>query len=140
VIFFRISLYRGVALAALLCTVQAARAEYRQIQLKVFGLDCELCARGVSASIHRMPGVKRANVSLKTGVLSMELVPGNTFTMSDLRKRIRESGFRPMGATVTAVGRFWDGRFEVLGTGESYDISAPQLKDVKSTELTFDIH
>jgi copper chaperone CopZ len=130
---------RAIVLAGLLLTIEPARAEYRHIQIKVYGLDCELCARGVSVSIHRLAGVSSVEVSLKTGTLKIDLNPGNTLKMSDLRNRIRENGFRPMEATVTAVGRFKDSRFEVLGTGESYDVAVPQAKGTDTPELTFDI-
>ena len=128
---------RSLALAGLLLAVEPVHAEYLRIQLRVYGLDCELCARGVSASIQRLAGVKSVDVSLKTGLLEIVLVPGNTFKMSDLRKRIRENGFRSMEATVTAVGQFKGSRFEVLGSGESYDIGKPDSKALSPVEVTF---
>ena len=133
------STFRGIALGGLMLAIQPARAEYKHIRLKVYGLDCELCARGVSASVHRLDGVRSVALSLRTGILEIELTPGNTLRMSDLRNRIRENGFRPMEATVTAVGRFNGSRFEVLGTGESYDVSVPGAKGVDAPELTFDV-
>jgi copper chaperone CopZ len=133
------STFRGIVLGGLLLAIEPARAEYRRIQLKVYGLDCELCARGVSASVHRLAGVSSVKLSLKTGILEIELTPGNTLKMSDLRNRIRENGFRPMEATVTAVGRFNGSRFEVLGTGESYDVPVPDAKAVDAPELTFQV-
>ena len=57
--------------------------------------------------------------------------------MSDLRNRIRENGFRPMEATVTAVGRFNGSKFEVFGTDESYEIVVPEGKGVDDPEVTF---
>jgi copper chaperone CopZ len=133
------STFRGMVLGGLLLAIQPARAEYKRIRLKVYGLDCELCARGVSASVHRLDGVRSVALSLRTGILEIELIPGNTLRMSDLRNRIRENGFRPMEATVTAVGRLNGSRFEVLGTGESYDVSVPDAKGVGASELTFDV-
>jgi copper chaperone CopZ len=133
------STFRGIVLGGLLLAVEPARAEYRRIQLKVYGLDCELCARGVSASVHRLAGVSSVKLSLRTGILEIELTPGNTLKMSDLRNRIRENGFRPMEATVTAVGRFNGSRFEVLGTGESYDVPVPDAKAVDAPQLTFEV-
>ena len=59
--------------------------------------------------------------------------------MSDLRKRIRENGFRPMEATVTAVGQFNGSKFEVLGSGESYDVSSTDSKSSTPVELTFEV-
>jgi copper chaperone CopZ len=130
---------RGTVLCGLLLAVWPARAEYRRIQQKIFGLDCELCARGVGASVHRMAGVRTVKISLKTGILEIELAPGNTFKMSELRDRIRENGFRPVEATVTAFGRFNGSKFEVIGAGESYDVVAPQEKGADDRELTFEV-
>ena len=130
-------MFRGVALAGLLLAVEPVHAEYLRIQLRVYGLDCELCARGVSASIQRMAGVKSVDVSLKKGLLEIVLVHGNTFKMSDLRKRIRENGFRSMEATVTAVGEFNGAKFEVSGSGESYSIGNPDPSAPAPLELTF---
>jgi copper chaperone CopZ len=130
----------AVVLAVLLLSVQPVRAEYLHIQTKVYGLDCELCARGVAASIHRLAGVKSVEVSLNKGMLEIELLPGNSFKMSDLRKRIRDNGFRAMDATVTAVGRFSGSRFEVLGSGESYELRSPDPGTGSPVELTFDVH
>lgn len=137
--FFWRSALRCAALAGLLLTVEPVRAEYLRIQLRVYGLDCELCARGVSASIERLAGVKSVEVSLKKGMLDIALTPGNTFKMSDLRKRIRENGFRSMEATVTAVGEYNGSKFEVLGSGESYDIKSPSSQSLTPVEVTFDI-
>lgn len=137
--FFWKSALRGLALAGLLLAVEPVHAEYLRIQLRVYGLDCELCARGVSASVERLAGVKSVDVSLKKGMLDIALAPGNTFKMSDLRKRIRENGFRSMEATITAVGQYNGSKFEVLGSGESYDIGSPSSKSLTPVEVTFDV-
>ncbi len=129
----------GLVLLPLLLACRPLPAEYLQIQLKVYGLDCELCARGVGASVHRMTGVKSVALSLRTGTLAIQLMPGNTLKMSDLRKRIQDNGFRPMEARVTAVGRLNGSQFEVAGTGESYNVPKPSDDGVNTTELTFDI-
>jgi copper chaperone CopZ len=130
---------RGAAFAGLLLVVEPVRAEYLRIQLRVYGLDCGLCARGVSANIQRMAGVKSVEVNLKKGLLEIVLLPGNTFKMSDLRKRIRENGFRSMEATVTAVGEFKGSMFEVLGSGESYNVGSPDSGASATVERTFDV-
>jgi copper chaperone CopZ len=130
---------RGVALAGLLLAVEPVRAEYLRIQLRVYGLDCEVCARGVASSVQRISGVKSVNVSLKTGMLEIVLAPGSKFKMSDLRRRIRENGFRSMEATVTAIGRFNGSKFEILGSGESYDLDSLASKATTPVEVTFDV-
>jgi copper chaperone CopZ len=131
---------RGLALAAFLLEVEPLHGEYLKIELRVYGLDCELCARGVAASVQRLPGVKSVDVSLKKGLLKIVLGRGNTFKISDLRKRIRENGFRSMEATVTAVGDFsGSSKFEVVGSGESYDVARPESKGPGLVELTFQV-
>lgn len=134
------NLLRLAVIAAFAVTAAPAHAEYLRIQLKVYGLDCQICARGVSASVGRLPGIESVNVSLKTGVLEITLARGNMFKLNDLRKRIKENGFRSMEATVTAVGRFNGSKFEVLGTGESYDLGNRGSDATAQAELTFDIH
>jgi copper chaperone CopZ len=132
--------FRSLALAALLLGVEPLHAEYLKIELRVYGLDCELCARGVAASVQRLPGVKSIDVSLRKGLLEIVLERGNTFKMSDLRKRIRENGFRSMEATVTAIGDFTEpSKFEVVGSGESYEVGAHDPKDHGLVELTFHV-
>jgi hypothetical protein len=73
-------------------------------------------------------------------MLAIQLTPGNTLKMSDLRKRIRENGFRPMEATVTALGSLNGSKFEVLGTGESYNVPDRHEQAANPAELTFDVH
>lgn len=130
--------FRAILVAIFLFPV-SVHAEYRRIELRVYGLDCELCARGVAASVHRLAGVKSVDVSLKTGLLEIVLMPGNTFKMSDLRQRIRENGFRSMEATVTAIGQYDGPKFEVLGSGESYPVSSPDSNAAATVERTFNI-
>lgn len=130
---------RSVVLAGVLITVSPLHAEYLRIQMRVYGLDCELCARGVSASIQRLNGVQSVEVSLKQGNLDIVLKPGNTFKMSDLRKRIRENGFRSMEATVTALGIFNGSKFEVSGSGESYEIGNSNAATPSPVEETFQV-
>jgi copper chaperone CopZ len=113
-------------------------AQYERIELRVYGLDCELCARGVAASVSRLEGVKFVQVRLKEGIVDVVLKPDSSFRMSSLRKRIRENGFRPMEAKVTALGKFEGARFEVTGSGESYEVSAAAQKTPLPIELTFE--
>ena len=131
---------RIAPLALLLLAAMPVRAEYLYIQLKIFGLDCELCARGVSASIGKLAGVESVKVSIKTGMLDIVLARGNKFKMSDLRKRIRQNGFRAMEAKVTAIGQLSGSKFEVLGANESYDVGKRDAAEGTPIELTFDVH
>lgn len=131
-----------IATVALLVAISSARplcAEYVRIEIRVFGMDCGLCARGLAAYVARMPGVKSADVSWKKGMLDVVLDPGNTIKMEDVRKRIRDNGFRPMEANVTAKGEFKDRRFEVSGCGDSYYLPQTGNEATSSTEMTFEV-
>ena len=135
---------RSLRILILVLLLQAAKpacAEYLRIQLKVYGLDCELCARGLSTSIGRLAGIEGVKVSLKSGMLDISLARGNKLKLSDVRRRVRENGFRPMDATVTAVGRFKGSRFEILGLGELYDLrhQESQSAGTAPVEVTFNV-
>ncbi len=129
---------RILSLAGILLTANCLHAQYVRIQLRVYGLDCELCARGVAASIMRLDGVKSVFVKLKEGILDITLKPDNKFKMSSLRKRIQDNGFRSMEATVTALGKFDGSRFEVMGSGESYNVKVPASNSPPPMEFTFE--
>lgn len=131
------AMMRLLAWAAILLAENSLHAQYVRIQLRVYGLDCELCARGVAASIMRLDGVKSVAVNLKQGILDIALKPDNKFRMSSLRKRIQDNGFRSMEATVTALGKFNGSRFEVLGSGESYAVTVPASNSPPPLEFTF---
>lgn len=129
-------LIRVTMFAGILAGANCLHAQYVRIQLRVYGLDCELCARGVAYSVMRLDGVNSVAVHLKQGTLDITLKPDNKFKMSSLRKRIQDNGFRPIEATVTANGKFNGSRFEVFGTGESYEIEVPDSTQPQM-ELTF---
>jgi copper chaperone CopZ len=122
----------------MLLAAGSLHAQYERIQLRVYGLDCELCARGVAASVKRLDGVKSVDVRLKDGIVDVVLQPESHFRMSSLRKRIHENGFRAMEAKITAVGKFDGSRFEVTGTGESYTVHVAESKSPPPVELTFE--
>jgi copper chaperone CopZ len=127
-------------LAGILMAAAPLHAEYLRIQIRVYGLDCGLCARGVAVSVQRLSGVTSVHVSLKTGVLEIVLSPGNHFRMIDLRRVIRENGFRSLEATITAVGAFnASSKFEVAGSGETYDVPKPAANDHGPVEMTFSV-
>ncbi len=73
-----------------------------------------------------MPGVQSATVKLNEGRAVMQLKPGNSLTMAQVRERVRNNGFTPREAAVTAViepaldnGRL---RLKVSGTADLYDV------------------
>ena len=75
------------------------------------------------------PAVAQVRVSLNDGMTVLELKPGNTTTVAELRRIIKNNGF--VSKAVTALGRGTvsvdQKTFTVSGTGEQLDLSsAPQ--------------
>ena len=82
----------------------------------------------MSVSIQELEGVKSVKVSLNKGLVSIELKPGNTVTLSAVRQAIKNDAFTPKDAKVVAVGDLTaDGRtlrFKILGTSEAFPVAA----------------
>jgi hypothetical protein len=68
------------------------------------------------------------NVSLKTGLVSITLKPGNTVRIDQIRKAILDDAFTPKDARVAVVGDLvsQDGklRFKVAGTNEVFPVGS----------------
>jgi hypothetical protein len=52
--------------------------------------------------VERIPGVASVKVSLKDGLATMLLKPGNTVSLERVREAVTKDGFTPKEATVTA--------------------------------------
>ena len=80
----------------------------------------------MSVSIKKIAGVESVNVSLKQGLASIRLKPGNTVTLEQVRKAIQADAFTPQEARVTAVGELSSVNggtvFKVAGTGETFPV------------------
>jgi copper chaperone CopZ len=79
-------------------------------------------------SIRKIPGVESVNVSLKTGLVSITLKPGNTVRVEQVRKAILDDAFAPKDARVVVVGDLvsQDGKlqFKVAGTNEVFPVES----------------
>lgn len=69
------------------------------------------------------------NISLKQGLVSIALKPGNTVTLQQVRKAIKDDAFTPKDARVVVAGELEktaNGRlaFKVNGTNETYPVSS----------------
>ena len=73
----------------------------------------------------KVPTVEHVRVSLNEGLTVLDLKPGNSTTLSELRQIIRNNGFVPKEATVVARGTVaGDDAFVVSGTNERLTLSA----------------
>jgi copper chaperone CopZ len=81
-----------------------AHAEYTRIELKIFGMDCAICAHGVRVAIHKVDGVESVELSLERAEADIRLRQDNRVSLDQFRKVVKANGFEPRQATVTAVG------------------------------------
>ena len=123
------------ALAAALLIATAAQAEYRQVNLTVFGMDCAPCAHAIHVSMKGISGVNTVDVDLNTGDVQMKLNPGNTAAMHQFNEAVEKNGFTHKDAVVIARGKISGTStapvLEVTGTSDHYAlIPAAQPTDL----------
>jgi hypothetical protein len=75
----------------------------------------------------KVPAVAQVRVSLKDGLTILDLKPGNTTTLAELRQIIKNNGFVSKEATVVASGTATADQktFAVSGTNELLPLSSP---------------
>ena len=97
---------QAAALLAILLLLLPAQvhAEYTRIELKIFGMDCAICAHGVRVAIQKMDGVESVTLSLERAEADIRLRQENRVSLDQFRKIVKANGFEPRQATVTAVG------------------------------------
>jgi copper chaperone CopZ len=95
-----------------------------QLAIKVDGLACPFCARGLEKHLKKVKAVESVTLSLKTGEAIIQVRPNQTAPVKDLREAIRRGGFTPGAIKMTAAGSVSEekGRLLLLvrGTKEKY--------------------
>jgi hypothetical protein len=86
----------------------------------------------------KIPAVTQVRVSLNDGLTVLDLKPGNTTTLAELRQVIKRNGFVSKEAAAIAHGRVApdDKTFSVSGTGEELPLVAPPLKKGDDWQLS----
>jgi cation transport ATPase len=109
-----------LAVALLALPPLAAHAEYEQIKLTVFGMDCAPCAHAIHVSMKGIQGVDTVDVDLNTGLVSIKLTHGNNAAMRQFNQAVEKNGFTHKDAVVVARGKVTGTAgapfFEVAGT------------------------
>ena len=102
----------------------AARAEYEQVNLTVFGMDCAPCAHAIHVSMKGIQGVNTVDVDLNTGLVSLKLTPGNNAAMHQFNEAVEKNGFTHKNANVIVRGQLSGSAqapfLEVTGTKDRY--------------------
>lgn len=74
----------------------------------------------------KVPAVVEVRVSLKDGLTILDLKPGNSTTLAELRQIVKNNGFVPKEAAVVARGAVvGDDVFVVNGTNERLQLAGP---------------
>ena len=117
----KIFVFTAIAFAL---TSGAARAEYDQVNMTVFGMDCAPCAHAIHVSMTGIKGVNKVDVDLNTGLVSVQLAPGNSASMRQFNEAVEKNGFTHKDAKVVAKGTLTGTAgapvLQVTGTPDKY--------------------
>ena len=105
----------------------AAHAEYEQVNLTVFGMDCAPCAHAIHVSMKGIQGVNAVDVDLNTGLVSIKLTPGNSASMHQFNEAVEKNGFTHKDANVVVRGQLSGSTqapfLDVTGTKDRYALT-----------------
>ena len=105
----------------------AAHAEYDQVTMTVFGMDCAPCAHAIHVSMKGIEGVNKVDVDLNTGLVAIQLAPGNAAAMQQFNQAVEKNGFTHKDAKIVAKGRITGTAsapvLEVTGTTDKYALA-----------------
>ena len=105
----------------------AAHAEYEQVNLTVFGMDCAPCAHAIHVSMKGIEGVDTVDVDLNTGLVAIKLIPGNSASMRQFNQAVEKNGFAHKDAEILVKGKLAGTAnapvLEVSGTQDRYGLS-----------------
>ena len=123
------------AASFLALTTLAAHAEYEQVNLTVFGMDCAPCAHAIHVSMKGIQGVNTVDVDLNTGLVTIKLTPGNDASMRQFNEAVEKNGFTHKDANVIVRGQLSGSAqapfLEVTGTKDRYALMpSPGATDI----------
>jgi copper chaperone CopZ len=118
---------RILAAGFLALSTLAAHAEYEQVNLTVFGMDCAPCAHAIHVSMKGIQGVNTVDVDLNTGLVSIKLTPGNRAAMRQFNEAVEKNGFTHKDANVVVHGQLSGSAqtpfLDVTGTKDRYALT-----------------
>jgi len=116
-----------LAVGFLTLSTLAAHAEYEQVNLTVFGMDCAPCAHAIHVSMKGIQGVNTVDVDLNTGLVSIKLMPGNSAAMRQFNEAVEKNGFTHKDANVVVRGELSGSAqapfLDVTGTKDRYALA-----------------
>jgi cation transport ATPase len=112
-------------------------AEFLHVEQSVTGLDCMSCAESAPRNLKKIKGVESASFRTKDSVAVLELKPGNTVTLGDIRDAVKRMGYTPAGAKVTVRGEARkDGEkwiLHVAGFDAQYPLDVPSEQEIRES-------
>ena len=138
---------KKILLAAILALSSvAAHAEYRQVNLTVFGMDCAPCAHAIHVSMKGIQGVNTVDVDLNTGLVTIKLTAGNSATMRQFNQAVEKNGFTHKDANVIVRGQMSGSAsapvLDVTGTTDHYALvpfaTATDISSLLGKTVTID--
>ena len=115
---------KALVATALLLASFTAHAEYNQVKMTVFGMDCAPCAHAIHVSMTGIQGVNKVDVDLNTGLVAIQLAPGNGAGMQQFNQAVEKNGFTHKDAQIVAKGKVTGTAsapvLEVTGTPDRY--------------------
>lgn len=82
-------------LIVLLAAPMAWAASLQVIEVKVEGMACPFCARGIETNLGKLPGVAKAQVNLESGSARVIAKPGEKVDAGRVKQAILDAGFTP---------------------------------------------
>ena len=105
----------------------AAHAQYDQVNLTVFGMDCAPCAHAIHVSMKGIKGVNTVDVDLNTGLVTIKLAPENNASMRQFNDAVEKNGFTHKDADVIVRGKLTGSAaapfLEVTGTSDRFALT-----------------
>ena len=105
----------------------AAHAQYEQVNLTVFGMDCAPCAHAIHVSMKGIQGVNTVDVDLNTGLVTIKLAPDNKASMRQFNEAVERNGFTHKDAEIIVRGKLTGTAaapfLEVTGTADRFALA-----------------
>ena len=98
------------------------------------------CAESAPRNLKKIKGVESASFRTKDSVAVLELKPGNTVALGDIRDAVKRMGYTPAGAKVTVRGeaRKDGGKWilRVAGFDAEYPLEISAGQDIRVSGIT----